>query len=123
MLFKKKIIINGDGSEKLDFTCIEDLIEGINCALNSKKSYNQIFNITYGKSREVIKLTEILKNNFKNLQIEINNVKDKLVPKRGTLSIKKAKFLINFNSKWNLEDGYQSYIDWYKEFYKSITKI
>jgi nucleoside-diphosphate-sugar epimerase len=115
----KKIVINGDGSEKLDFTCVEDLIEGINCVIENKQSYNQIFNITYGHSREILSLIDILKKNFKNLEFEINPVKDKLIPKRGTLSIKKAKELINYNSKWALEDGYQSYIDWYKKFFNS----
>lgn len=119
----KKIVINGDGSEKLDFTCIEDLIEGINCTLGNKNAFNQIFNITYGKSREIKELVDILKENFSNLEVEMKAKTDKLVPKRGTLSIKKAQELINYNSRWGLEEGYQSYINWYKNFYSSKFKI
>ena len=33
----KEIIINGDGSEKLDFTYIEDLIQGVKKIINTKK--------------------------------------------------------------------------------------
>ena len=38
------------------------------------------------------------------------------MPERGTLSIDKAKKLINYEPKWKIEDGYQKYIDWYKNF-------
>ena len=42
------------------------------------------------------------------------------MPERGTLSIEKAKKLIGYNPEWNLEKGYQRYIDWYKNFFKNI---
>ena len=58
---KKDIIINGSGEEKLDFTYIDDLIQGISKIIGNKKSYNQIFNITYGDGRKIIELVEILK--------------------------------------------------------------
>ena len=47
-LNNKKIIINGDGKDKLDFTYIEDLTDGITKCILNKKSYNQVFNITFG---------------------------------------------------------------------------
>ena len=36
------------------------------------------------------------------------------MPKRGTLSINKAKKLIKYKPSFNLEKGYQRYINWYK---------
>ena len=39
------------------------------------------------------------------------------MPKRGTLSISKAKKL-NFKPNWPLNAGYNEYIKWYKNFYK-----
>ena len=113
-----EIKIQGDGNEKLDFTYIEDLVSGIVNVLESKNSINQIFNITYGQSRSINTLLEILKKEFKNLKV--NYVKrDNLMPVRGTLSTEKAKKLINYSSKWTLEDGYPKYISWYKSIFKS----
>ncbi len=113
-----EIKIQGDGNEKLDFTYIEDLVNGIVNVLESKNSINQIFNITYGQSRSINTLLEILKKEFKNLKV--NYVKrDNLMPVRGTLSTEKAKKLINYSSKWTLEDGYPRYISWYKSIFKS----
>ena len=68
-LNKSKIIINGNGEEKLDFTYIEDLINGIICSLKSKNSLQETFNITYGNSRTVKTLLKILKENFTKLDI------------------------------------------------------
>ena len=44
------------------------------------------------------------------------------MPERGTLDISKAKEFINFQPQNSLEIGYQKYINWYKEFYKNISK-
>ena len=41
------------------------------------------------------------------------------MPKRGTLSMDKAKSLINFYPKWHLERGYANYIKWYLSFFKN----
>ena len=65
-LNKSKILINGDGEEKLDFTYIEDLINGIICVINSKNSYQETFNLTYGNSRSINLLLENLKKEFPN---------------------------------------------------------
>ena len=53
------ITINGDGEEKLDFTYIEDLIEGIGLCCEKESAKNQTFNLTYGDSRKINELTEI----------------------------------------------------------------
>lgn len=115
-LFDKEIIINGDGKEKLDFTYIEDLTSGILEVINNKNSINQIFNMTYGEGREINEMVNILKEYFPKIKIK-RNIRDNLVPYRGTLSMDKARSLLNFKSKWKLEEGYRQYIEWYKNFY------
>jgi nucleoside-diphosphate-sugar epimerase len=115
-LNKSKILINGDGEEKLDFTYIEDLMDGIICALKSKNSLQETFNITFGNSRPINRLLALIKENFDEVQVSYK-ARDKLMPKRGTLSISKAKKLIKFRSKWSLEKGYLRYIDWYKKIF------
>jgi len=111
------IVIEGDGKDKLDFTYINDLIHGIEKVIEEKNSINQTFNITYGKGNEINSLIEILKSEFKNINV-IYKKKDKLMPVRGKLSIEKAKKLINYQPKWDLEKGYIKYIKWYKDIFK-----
>ena len=43
--------------------------------------------------------------------------RDKFMPVRGTLSNSKAKKLLNYSSRWNLEKGYIRYIKWYKKIF------
>ena len=113
----KPIIIDGDGEEKLDFTYIDDLCDGVEKIISNKNSINQIFNLTYGNARKIIELVEILKNYFDDLNIQFKK-RDKLMPFRGTLSNNKAKDLINFKPKFPIEKGYTKYIEWYKNFYE-----
>ena len=116
-LNNSKIIINGDGSEKLDFTYINDLVEGIICSIKSKNSLKETFNITHGNSRTINTLLNILEKKFKKVSVDYKK-RDKLMPLRGTLDTSKAKKLINYESRWPLEKGYPKYIDWYKNIYK-----
>ena len=109
------IEVDGDGKDKLDFTYIEDLMQGVEKIINNEKSKNEIFNITHGNGRAINEIIEILKKNFPDLKIKYKQ-RDKLMPERGTLSIQKAKELINYNPEWKIENGYQKYIDWYKKF-------
>ena len=112
----EEIFINGDGSDQLDFTYIKDFVHGIVNVIEREKSKNQIFNLTYGQSRSIEELVSILKEHFP--KIKVNYLpKDKLMPDRGTLSVKKAKELINYNPKFPLEKGFIRYIDWYKSMW------
>ena len=115
----KKIIINGTGEEKLDFTYIEDLTDGISKCCENKRARNQIFNLTYGESRSVNQLIKVLKKAFPKLKTEYKN-KEKFMPERGTLDVSKAKRLINYKPKFNIEKGYKTYIEWYKKMYRQL---
>ena len=118
-LTSKKITVNGSGEEKLDFTYIEDLIEGISLCCQNENSKNQTFNLTYGNSRSIKNLISILKTEFPKIEVEYKN-KEEFMPERGTLDILKARKLINFEPKFDLETGFKKYINWYKNFWKDI---
>jgi nucleoside-diphosphate-sugar epimerase len=115
-LFDKELSINGDGKEKLDFTYIEDLTDGILNIINNKSSINQIFNLTYGEGREINEMIDILKEFFPKLKVKKVD-RDNLMPYRGTLSMNKAKLLLSLKSNWKLEKGYKRYIEWYVDFF------
>ena len=112
------ITINGDGTDRLDFTYIGDLVQGMIKVLENEKSKNQVFNLTYGQSRSMSEMVDILIEYFSDVNIKYLP-KDRLMPDRGTLSIDKAKKLLNYNPQHPLEKGFVDYINWYKSIWQS----
>jgi len=115
----KEITLNGDGSDRLDFTYIDDLVRGVQNIIENDKSKNQIFNLTYGQGRTLTDLANIMEEQFPNLKVKYQPKND-LIPNRGTLSIEKARNMIGYCPQFSLEKGYVKYIDWYREFYAQL---
>jgi len=109
------ITVDGDGSDRLDFTYIQDFVAGVTKVIEHPGSRNEIFNLTYGASRSIMEMSEILKQHFPNVTIK-NSPRDKLMPERGTLSVDKAKEKIGYDPQFPLDKGFVDYIKWYKEF-------
>ena len=97
-------------NEKLDFTFVEDLATGCILAATQKKGENSIFNITYGKAESLYKFVKILSKYFDDLKFKIKK-RDNFRPKRGTLSITKARKLLKYKPYYNLERGVKKYIE------------
>tara|TARA_Y100000816_G_C26092368_1_gene577457 strand:- start:100 stop:1104 length:1005 start_codon:yes stop_codon:yes gene_type:complete len=115
------INLTGDGSDKLDFTYIDDLIQGVTLTIENENAMNETFNLTYGQARTIGDLAEILKKSFNNININYQP-KDKLTPDRGTLSIEKAQKLLGYKPNFSIESGYPKYIEWYKNLWKFMKK-
>ena len=111
----QEIKIGGDGEEKLDFTYIKDLCDGVQLAIAKKEAINEVFNLTYGNAKTINNLRDILIDYFPKAKITYEK-RDKLMPKRGTLSINKAKNLLGYSPTFPIEKAYPEYIKWYKEF-------
>ena len=106
------VTINGDGSDALDFTYIDDLIQGICLSIAKPEARNQAFNLTYGDGRSLNDMAEIVRERFPQIEIE-HHKRDQLMPERGTLSIDKARDLLGYAPQYPLERGFNAYIDWY----------
>jgi nucleoside-diphosphate-sugar epimerase len=113
----KPLRIDGDGKERLDFTYIDDLIQGVELVLQTPAARNQTFNITYGQSRSILELIDVLKEAFPKIKLEFVE-RDKLMPFRGTLSIAKAKTLLGYSPENPIETGMPKYIDSYRSLDK-----
>ena len=83
-----------------------------------KNSINQTFNITFGNAKKINSLLKILKAEFPKVKVKYKNW-DKFTPKRGTLSIAKAKKLLGYKPTYSINVGYRKYISWYKNFFKN----
>ena len=115
-LFGDEITLNGDGSDRLDFTYIQDLVGGLVNVIENENSRNQTFNLTYGSSRCISDMVDILREHFPTISVRSIS-KDALMPDRGTLSVEKARSLIGYEPAWSLERGYPQYIEWYKDLF------
>ncbi len=120
-LFKKPLILEGGGNGLLDFTHVDDLVEGIVRALFFKSARSQTFNITFGKARKIKDLVRILEDKLPSVKIKNAPLaKDK--PIRGTLEIERAKKLLNFFPSRSLEIGYAEYCEWYLKKFSEVSK-
>ncbi|MDX6769795.1 MAG: NAD(P)-dependent oxidoreductase [Elusimicrobiota bacterium] len=105
--------MDGDGSERLDFTYIDDLTDGIGLCLANPKARGEIFNLTYGAARSIKELGEIVQKHFPGTKIE-SVPRDALMPFRGTLNVDKARRLIGYAPKNPIDVGIPKYIEWYR---------
>ncbi len=106
------LTLEGGGGGLLDFTHIDDLVEGIIRTLIYKEGRSKTFNITYGSARPISDLAKIIKKKLP--QVILKEAPEaKLKPKRGTLNINRAKKLLNFIPNKPIEIGYSEFCDWY----------
>jgi len=106
--------VNGDGSDALDFTYVQDLIQGLVLCMAKEEARNQTFNLTYGGARTLKQMIGIVQEHFPDVEVKYQP-RDTLMPERGTLSVEKAKRLLGYNPDYPLEKGFVNYIQWYKE--------
>jgi len=110
----KPLILHDGGATKVDFSYVSDVAHGFVLALNSRKAENQTFNMTCGNARSLKEFAEIVKKHIPEAQL-IEQPQDERRPERGTLSIDKARKLLGFNPKVQIEDGIPKYIQGLKE--------
>jgi nucleoside-diphosphate-sugar epimerase len=119
----KSLMLEGDGEGRLDFTYIDDLVEGMVRALacDASGDYTETFNITFGQARTIRDLADLVHEVVpETILEEWPRVKDK--PIRGTLSSKRAKTILDFKAAWPLEKGYPRYCNWYAEQWRKAEQ-
>jgi nucleoside-diphosphate-sugar epimerase len=114
-MLNQKITVAGR-DEKLDFTYVNDIARGFVMAALSPNGKNQIFNITNGKAHTLLEYVECLKKYFPGLNYEITE-RDEFRPKRGTLSIHKAKKLIGYEPEFTLNMGVEEYVNFILQYH------
>ena len=100
-----------NGENKIDFTYIDDAVDGIIKAAESEVA-NTSFNITAGNSTSLKKLAEKIVYMTKS-ESEIKDIgMQNLYPARGTLDISRAKDLLKYTPKCELSEGLKNYYEW-----------
>jgi len=108
---KNETITLHNGENKVDFTYRQDAARGIIQAALSSVA-NVSFNITAGHATSLRTLAETIID-ITGSESEVEDIGNhKLYPMRGTLDISRAKDLLDYEPKFSLREGLQSYYDW-----------
>lgn len=101
--------------ETLDFSYINDAVEGyIKCIL-SKEAAGNTFNISRGEARAAEEFAAILKHYFPKFKYEVREP-DGYQVWRGPMDITKAKNLLKFEPEYSIEDGIKETLKLIKKY-------
>jgi len=106
----KNLVVNGK-MEKLDFTFVNDVANGIVQATFSDKAKNQTYNLTKSKGVTLYDAARAVTQITGKGNIDVKQ-KDKNFPSRGALSIVKAQKDFGYDPKIDIKEGFQIYYDW-----------
>jgi nucleoside-diphosphate-sugar epimerase len=81
----------------------------------SKQSNNRIYNITKSHSKTLYEAAQLAVKIVGNGTIEVRE-KDADFPSRGALNISAARADFRFDPKVDIEEGFQLYYNWLKNF-------
>jgi UDP-glucose 4-epimerase len=104
--------VNG-AEETLDFTYVDDVADGIVSATTRVMSANRIYNITKSCSVTLLKAAEMIVEIVGKGTVEVRD-KDADFPSRGALDIGRARVILGYDPKIDVEEGFQRYYEWLK---------
>ena len=102
--------VNG-ANETLDFTYVDDAADGIVAAATRIMSANKTFNITKSHSVSLLEAAEMIVKIVGKGTIETRD-KDADFPSRGALNIDRAKTILGYDPKVDVEQGFENYYNW-----------
>lgn len=105
----KPLTVRGNG--KLDFTYVADLVTGVRQAIESNV-VDETFNMTYGEGVPVAYVAEKIVSET-GAKVVYSNEPD-VGPERGTLDISKARELLTYRPKFDIDKGLSEYLTWYR---------
>jgi len=117
---KETIIVQGE-DEALDFTYVEDTADGFILSATKDGGINEVFNITHGKAHTLLDYVNELKIYFPDLKYKVEK-RDDFRPKRGTLSINKAKDLLGYKPEFSFSVGIKRQVEFAKKHYSDLKK-
>jgi nucleoside-diphosphate-sugar epimerase len=104
--------VNG-AEETLDFTYVDDAADGIVSAATRIISANRIYNITKSHSVTLLNAAEMIVQIVGKGTVQVRD-KDADFPSRGALDIDRARVILGYDPKVDVEEGFQRYYEWLK---------
>jgi nucleoside-diphosphate-sugar epimerase len=110
----KPLMIAGDGKQSRDFVNVKDVVEANIKALSNAEAVGEVFNISTGKATTINKLAETLQQIMGKTELKPVHVE----PRPGDIKhsygdISKAKNILGYAPKIQLENGLAEITKWY----------
>ena len=102
--------VNG-ANETLDFTYVDDAADGIVSASTRRMAKNNTYNITKSHSVTLLEAAEMVVKIVGKGSIDVRD-KDADFPSRGALNIDRARTILGYDPKVDVEEGFQRYFSW-----------
>ncbi len=106
------LTLHNGGKDKVDFTYVADAAQGLALAALSPQAKNETFNITAGRGRSAEEFAQILNKLIPGGIKTVIQPTDEKRPLRGSLDITKAKKLLGYQPKYQLEKGLKEYVEY-----------
>lgn len=108
------ITVYGDGSQTRSLCFVSDLVEGIIKSLTTEGTKGEVINLGNPNEKTILEVAKIIKEMTQSnseITFETLPADD---PKRRNPDISKAKSLLSWSPKVNLDEGLQKTIDYFK---------
>jgi len=102
--------VNG-AEETLDFTYVDDAADGIVAAATRIMAANRTYNVTRSQAVSLLEAAEMIVKIVGQGTIEVQD-RDADFPTRGALSIDRARVILGFDPKVDVEQGFKNYYNW-----------
>jgi UDP-glucose 4-epimerase len=108
-------IINGDGSQTMDFVHIHDIARANMLAANSGIT-DEVFNVASGEETSLLELAKLL-TSVMNASLAPHHQEARKVNAvtRRLADTNKAERLLGFKAQVSLEDGLRGLVDWWRQ--------
>lgn len=100
------------GNNAIDFTYIEDLVDGILSIVMNEKAFGETFNMTRGEAVPLFDAATHVVKIMGQSGIDLED-HDPNYPIRGALDISKARDLLGYNPPTDYKTGIEKYIEWW----------
>ena len=109
------ISVWGTGEGARDLLHIDDLVSFVDASIEKQTTPYELFNVGLGKATKIIDLIKkIIKHSGKNLKIEHDLTKP-TIPTSLFLDCSKAKKMLGWEPKIQIDEGIQKTLEWYKK--------
>lgn len=115
MLHDNRPEVYGDGLQTRDFSYIENVVDANILSCKAKNAPGQVFNIACGERTTLNNLIDVL-NEILNKDIKpiYTNTRPGDI-KHSLADVSKAREVLGYNPKYNLKQGLEKTIEWYKK--------
>ena len=117
-LFENKPIkIFNQGDMERDFTYVDDIVNGIICAMD-KDHKCEIFNLGNSRPEKLMDFVGLLEKHCGKKAIKEFHPMQAGDVKKTHACLKKTKEMLEWEPTTNLDEGLKKFVEWYKEYHK-----